>query len=289
MADYKVPALNVYTWQQSVLDKDLTAPPGGESKGDRYIVGTSATGAWSGKDKNIATFDNPGWTFVTPTEGMITWVEDENLFYHYDGSAWTADVTVPDDAYAASWNGNNEVPTKNAVYDKIETIGGGGGASKVYMSTTAQEVYATSTETSIGSFSLAGGSLGTNNYVKIEIPFQDLDVGNARSMTVRLKYGSTTVCSAAATSSGTFVNVAGTITAYLMASGATNTQKGNLQVLGLERNVIDTSIDYAISLYDDGTAAEDSTAAKTVDVTIQFSDTSSNKFNKSAYMAMLVE
>ncbi len=34
------------------------------------------------------------------------------------------EVTVPDDAYAAGWNGDLGVPTKNAVYDKIETVGG---------------------------------------------------------------------------------------------------------------------------------------------------------------------
>jgi len=33
-------------------------------------------------------------------------------------------VNVPDDAYGAGWNGSTEVPTKNAIYDKIETLGG---------------------------------------------------------------------------------------------------------------------------------------------------------------------
>jgi hypothetical protein len=33
-------------------------------------------------------------------------------------------VNVPDEAYGAGWNGNTEVPTKNAVYDKIETLTG---------------------------------------------------------------------------------------------------------------------------------------------------------------------
>lgn len=32
------------------------------------------------------------------------------------------DVVVPDEAYWAGWNGSLEVPTKNAVYDKIETL-----------------------------------------------------------------------------------------------------------------------------------------------------------------------
>jgi hypothetical protein len=32
------------------------------------------------------------------------------------------DVAVPDDAYAVGWNGSANVPTKNAVYDKIELV-----------------------------------------------------------------------------------------------------------------------------------------------------------------------
>lgn len=32
------------------------------------------------------------------------------------------DITVPSEAYSSSWNGSNEVPTKNDVYDKIESL-----------------------------------------------------------------------------------------------------------------------------------------------------------------------
>ncbi len=39
-----------------------------------------------------------------------------------DGQAFTGDITVPDEAYGVGWNGSLEVPTKNAVYDKIESI-----------------------------------------------------------------------------------------------------------------------------------------------------------------------
>lgn len=42
------------------------------------------------------------------------------------GGTFSADISVPDEAYGVAWNGSLEVPTKNAVYDKIETVGGGG-------------------------------------------------------------------------------------------------------------------------------------------------------------------
>lgn len=37
------------------------------------------------------------------------------------------DLDVADEAYSSSWNGSLQVPTKNAIYDKIETLGTGGG------------------------------------------------------------------------------------------------------------------------------------------------------------------
>lgn len=42
-----------------------------------------------------------------------------------NSNTWLADQSVPDEAYGAGWNGSMEVPTKNALYDKIETLAGG--------------------------------------------------------------------------------------------------------------------------------------------------------------------
>ena len=50
--------------QLSVLDRDLTAPPGSPADGDRYIVASGATGDWAGWDLNVAL-----WTAKTVAEG----------------------------------------------------------------------------------------------------------------------------------------------------------------------------------------------------------------------------
>lgn len=43
------------------------------------------------------------------------------------GGTFTGDISVPDEAYdATAWNGSLEVPTKNAVRDKIESMSSGG-------------------------------------------------------------------------------------------------------------------------------------------------------------------
>jgi hypothetical protein len=46
-----------------------------------------------------------------------------------DGLTFTGDILVPDDPYGAGWNGSFEVPTKNALYDKIEAISAGAPAN----------------------------------------------------------------------------------------------------------------------------------------------------------------
>jgi hypothetical protein len=74
------------SWQNPVLDKDLTAPPGSPTLGDRYIVGASATGDWATHDEKIAEYNGSGWDFSVPSEGFACWVEDEDLFYVYNNA-----------------------------------------------------------------------------------------------------------------------------------------------------------------------------------------------------------
>lgn len=74
--------------QLSVLDRDLTAPPGSPADGDRYIPASGATGAWAGWDLNIAAWQDGAWVKLVPREGWLAWVADEDLLLVWDGSAW---------------------------------------------------------------------------------------------------------------------------------------------------------------------------------------------------------
>ena len=98
MTMYRTPELGSFDWQQAVIDKDLTAPPGSPSEGDRYIVGPSATGDWAGQDDKIAWYYNSAWNFDTPAEGWKTWVKDEDTTYQYTGSAWESTPDVDEKA-----------------------------------------------------------------------------------------------------------------------------------------------------------------------------------------------
>ncbi|QMU56740.1 MAG: DUF2793 domain-containing protein [Boseongicola sp.] len=74
--------------QLSVLDRDLAAPPGSPADGDRYIVGSGATGDWAGWDLNVALFTDGLWMRLPPRTGWRVWVEDEALLLVYDGATW---------------------------------------------------------------------------------------------------------------------------------------------------------------------------------------------------------
>src|SRR5690554_288421 len=74
--------------QLSVLDRDLTAPPGSPADGDRYIVASGATGDWAGWDLNVALWTDGAWLRLPPRTGWRAWVEDEGLLLVYDGAGW---------------------------------------------------------------------------------------------------------------------------------------------------------------------------------------------------------
>ena len=80
--------------QLSILDRDLTAPPGSPADGDRYIVASGGTGDWAGWDLNVALWTDGAWLRLPPRTGWRAWVEDEGLLLVYDGAAWIS--TTPD-------------------------------------------------------------------------------------------------------------------------------------------------------------------------------------------------
>jgi hypothetical protein len=79
------------TYHEAVLSKNLTAPPASPNVGDRYWIAPGATGAWSGHDYQIATWNGSAWEFEEVTDGDCAFVMDENIFYYYDAGETTGD------------------------------------------------------------------------------------------------------------------------------------------------------------------------------------------------------
>lgn len=79
--------------QASIIDRDLTAPPGGESEGDVYLVAGTATGDWVGQEGKLAGFYNGGWLFMDVLEGFRFWVQDEGVLLVWNGSTFETVTT----------------------------------------------------------------------------------------------------------------------------------------------------------------------------------------------------
>ena len=84
--------------QPSVVSRTLTTPPGSPAQGDTYIVGVGATGAWSGKAYNIATFWGGEWVFYQPITGWTAWSQADSKLYYYNGSIWADAIPGGGDA-----------------------------------------------------------------------------------------------------------------------------------------------------------------------------------------------
>lgn len=89
-----------------IIDRDLTAPPGSPAEGDAYIVGGSATGAWSGHDGHLAYWAAGQWYFITPKVGWPVFLVDEDTVVRWNGTYWVAEegVAVLTDAATIDWN-----------------------------------------------------------------------------------------------------------------------------------------------------------------------------------------
>ena len=91
----------------------------------------SITDAGPGNDATLTLTDTtvtPGSynTVVVDQKGRVTSGSSTSYASLNTANTFTADQSVPDEVYGVAWNGSLEVPTKNALYDKIETIGSSG-------------------------------------------------------------------------------------------------------------------------------------------------------------------
>ena len=80
----------------AVKERGRTAPPASPAEGDRYLVGSGATGGFSGQDGRIALFDLGTWRFFSPRPGWQAYVEAEDLFVVFDGAEWQTSGSIPE-------------------------------------------------------------------------------------------------------------------------------------------------------------------------------------------------
>jgi hypothetical protein len=66
----------------------LDTPPATPLVGQCWIVGSSPTGAWTGRAGALAGWTSGGWRFVPPRAGMAVWDVSDGYWLHHDGSDW---------------------------------------------------------------------------------------------------------------------------------------------------------------------------------------------------------
>jgi len=73
--------------QLVVINMTTSTPPGTPTNGDRYVPLATATGAWAGKEDDIAYYYN-GWYFISPDIGWTLYDQNTNAFKTWTGSIW---------------------------------------------------------------------------------------------------------------------------------------------------------------------------------------------------------
>ncbi len=83
--------MKVSIWRDKVYkNSTTTTPPASPAEGDKYVVGTGATGEWAGKDGQLAGWSNSKWNFLAPATGVIYYDQGTSAWMQYDGTSWVA-------------------------------------------------------------------------------------------------------------------------------------------------------------------------------------------------------
>lgn len=120
-------------WSNAVVQTvGDNSPPGSPTNGHRYVIGTSPSGAWSGKAKYLAVYRG-GWQFYAPYSGAVVYNLGDGKPYQYIASAWAiyAGVVGPTGPTG---------PAGNSLTRKRTTLTSTAGSAVIDLST-GDEVY----------------------------------------------------------------------------------------------------------------------------------------------------
>jgi hypothetical protein len=76
--------------QLAVLGAAATTPPSTPAEGDRYLLGASPTGDWSGHGGDLASFTDGAWWFATPETGWTAFDRSSDALLVLKSTGWTA-------------------------------------------------------------------------------------------------------------------------------------------------------------------------------------------------------
>ena len=158
--------------QLAVESRAAAAQPASPVAGGVWILPASATGAaWAGQPAGtLMRFEAGAWEALTPAEGVLAWVKDENQMVAFDGAAWTPLSATFRSLTAAATP--NLATTRLEILEQEVTLSGASTATSIVIPNRAI-VLAVSTRTTVavtgatayncgvaGEASKFGGSLG---------------------------------------------------------------------------------------------------------------------------------
>lgn len=192
-----------------------------------------------------------------------------------DGDTLDVDFTPSNytpDAGAAEANDVDDLAAHlKGVDDQFGAIGTGGILLDVDL--TGVAVVNNSAETAIYSFTLPANTLGTDQGVEVFVPIDNLNMPSGSSVGISLKYGSTQVALDTWSNStgGTVNGGKGWIKGYIFGNGTTSSQSAWVEMhASANSGGYDASSTTSGHILAVGSGAEDSTAALTLQVTVDW-------------------
>ena len=146
---------------------------------------------------------------------------------------------------------------------------------KLNLITTDVTFSSSTAENTLLSYSVPGGSLSTNNAIRVTIHVPSLGVTNLNTWTLRFKYGGTTLTTKVYTCTNATINMQGKMEFILAGAGTTSSQNGSYVLSLAPTNFVPNTVGLQTSLIGEsaqGTSAIDSTTAQTLSITSQHSN-----------------
>lgn len=259
------------TLTNKTLGTGIAITLGSDAEGDTYYRNASnvLVRLPRGTDNHIMKMNGnvPNW------EAETTQVDASTTVKGVVEAATSAEVTA---GTATGGTGAVLAVTPDALAASTPVFNGSGltGLPKLLNTITTDVTFSSSTaENTLLSYSVPGGTLGTSNVIRVTMHVNPLGVTTTNTWTLRLKYGATTLTTYTYTGSGT-LGAAGKMEFLLAGAGTTGTQNGSY-VLSLGQNSYVGNANTVRQLFGEsgqGTSSEDSTAAKTLAITSQHSN-----------------
>ncbi|MGE7367817.1 DUF2793 domain-containing protein [Neorhizobium sp. NPDC001467] len=96
---------------QLAIDGETAVPPDMPAEGARLSVAAGAGGLWTGRDGQIATWQDGAWSFLRPREGWLAWFAATHTLKIYRGTAWSD--LHPDATRVSSFGINTDADANN--------------------------------------------------------------------------------------------------------------------------------------------------------------------------------